>query len=89
VVAGGDLDGAIAQAIHEWSQWTSNSAAAADTTDFGSGSRTQRLKWFRARLALWAKEQYGTWTAAGEALGCDEKTLRQDAAMIATDEIKR
>lgn len=34
------------------------------------------------RLAQWAKEQHGTWAAAAEALGCDEKTLRQDAALV-------
>jgi len=76
----GDLDGVVADALREWSRWASDTAAP--DTEFGGGSRNERIKWFRARLALWAKEQHGTWTAAGEALGCDEKTLRQDAALL-------
>ena len=30
-------------------------------------------------LARWAKVQYGTWKDAASALGCNEKTLRDDA----------
>ncbi len=75
-----DETAAVDQAVEEWSRWTSSTAPV--DTEFGSGSRNDRIKWFRARLALWAKDVHETWTAAGEALGCDEKTLRQDAALL-------
>lgn len=75
-----DEEAAVDRAIEEWSQWTSSTAPL--DAEFGTGSRNDRIKWFRARLALWAKDVHETWTAAGEALGCDEKTLRQDAALL-------
>ena len=75
-----DEEAAVNRAVEEWSQWTSSTAPL--DAEFGSGSRNDRIKWFRARLALWAKDVHETWTAAGEALGCDEKTLRQDAALL-------
>jgi DNA-binding NtrC family response regulator len=71
---------AVDRAVEEWSQWTSSIAPL--DAEFGSGSRNDRIKWFRARLALWAKDTHETWTAAGKALGCDEKTLRQDATLL-------
>lgn len=72
-------DKATENALAEWQRHSVTS-----TTDaaFGDGSRSERLKWFRARLAGWAKKQYGTWAAAAKALGCDEKTLRQDAGLF-------
>lgn len=60
-------------------EWEGQSARAPTTVGLGEGSRTERIRWFREQLAHWAKERYGTWAAAGAALGCDEKTLRQDA----------
>lgn len=48
---------------------------------FGGGSRRELVWRFRRRLALRAKERYGTWREAAVALDCDEKTLRQDAAL--------
>jgi DNA-binding NtrC family response regulator len=45
----------------------------------GEGTRTARIVAFRRRLALWAKEQWGTWEQAARALACDEATLRKDA----------
>ena len=75
-----DEEAAVDRAVEEWSQWTSGTAPM--DAEFGTGSRNDRIKWFRARLALWAKDVHETWTAAGEALGCDEKTLRQDAALL-------
>ncbi len=75
-----DEEAAVNRAVEEWSQWTSSTAPL--DAEFGSGSRNDSIKWFRARLALWAKDVHETWTAAGEALGCDEKTLRQDAALL-------
>lgn len=61
------------QGLEEWR------AAAAPPCAFGTGTRQERLRWFRGRLALWAKAHHGTWRAAAEALGCDERTLREDA----------
>lgn len=61
----------------EWEQWPKS--VPSGSTNFGEGSRTERIHWFRASLAQWAKQRYGTWAAAAAALMCDEKTLRQDA----------
>jgi DNA-binding NtrC family response regulator len=66
----------LRSALREWERW---SAPAPASTNFGEGSRTDRIRWFRQKLAQWAKSQHGTWAAAAAALGCDEKTLRQDA----------
>ena len=74
-----DVEGAVEAASEEWSRWAPKSAA--DAGPLGSGSRDERIRSFRGRLARWAKGQYGTWDRAGEALGCNEKTLRQDAAL--------
>ena len=73
-----DVDRSIAAALSEWVEWTG--ATPPDVDVFGAGTRSERVLWFRARLAKWAKAQYGTWMAAADALGCDEKTLRQDAS---------
>lgn len=70
----------IRTALIEWQRFTSTLAPV--TVDYGEGSRADRVRWFRARLARWAKEQHGTWAAAAKGLGCDEKTLRQDAAIF-------
>ncbi len=71
-----DTDRAIADALKDWTDWTI--ATRSDDDILGSGTRRDRIRWFQGRLARWAKREYGTWTAAGQALGCDEKTLRQD-----------
>lgn len=75
-----DPDASIRAALAEWQRFTSTQERA--SSGFGEGSRTDRIRWFRVRLAQWAKQQHGTWAAAAEALGCDEKTLRQDAAVV-------
>ncbi|WP_171230696.1 sigma 54-interacting transcriptional regulator [Ruegeria sp. HKCCA4008] len=62
------------QALEEW-----RATGASPPGDFGTGTRKQRLHWFQRRLALWAKERYGTWQAAASELACDESTLRVDA----------
>ena len=74
-----DIDKGIAEALGEWLEWTVT--VPPDEGNFGAGTRRARVRWFQARLARWAKERYGTWTVAAEALGCDEKTLRQDASL--------
>tara|TARA_R110002073_G_scaffold164437_1_gene320700 strand:- start:977 stop:2398 length:1422 start_codon:yes stop_codon:yes gene_type:complete len=62
------------QALDEW-----RAVGAPPPGDFGTGTRKQRLHWFQTRLALWAKERYGTWEAAASELACNESTLRVDA----------
>lgn len=78
-----DLSKGGRAALVEWQRF--NSAQKHERNALGDGSRTDRIHWFRARLAQWAKEQYGTWAAAADALGCDEKTLRQDAGLSRGD----
>lgn len=75
---------AVSAALREWDSF----AACAHTQEpgLGHGSRVDRVRWFRARLARWAKDQHGTWAAAAAALTCDEKTIRQDAAFGEADE---
>ncbi|WP_312910343.1 sigma-54-dependent transcriptional regulator [Stutzerimonas nitrititolerans] len=70
--AGSGLD----HALDEWLE--SGPMDTPQIADYGEGSRTERLHWFRRQLAQWAKEHYGTWARAAKALGCDEKTLRDD-----------
>ncbi len=70
-------DQAINKAIEEW---LSGFAKTPSTqSDMGSGTRQERLYWFRRELALWAKTRFGTWVNAAEELDCTEKTLRSDA----------
>lgn len=72
-----DVSRGLRTAVSEWERWS----AAPSHSDgrLGTGTRTERIRWFRQQLAQWAKDQHGTWAAAAAALGCDEKTLRQDA----------
>ena len=72
-----DSSGGLRSALREWERWSA--APIESNGHFGEGTRTERIRWFRQQLAQWAKEQHGTWAAAAAALGCDEKTLRQDA----------
>ncbi|WP_379866454.1 sigma-54-dependent transcriptional regulator [Marinobacter sp. M5B] len=68
----------IDDAIGEWSR--QEDSLSSETIFLGSGTRFERLRWFRKKLATWAIEQYGSWTAASEALDCDRKTLQKDAS---------
>lgn len=68
----------VSAALAEWLRLTSTQDS--DNSEFGEGTRAARIRWFRDRLAKWAKERHGTWSAAARALGCDEKTLRLDLA---------
>jgi DNA-binding NtrC family response regulator len=70
---------ALENALGEWRQGLS--ALAPGSANLGSGSRTARILQFRQQLALWAKNTWGTWKQAAQALECDEKTLREDAAL--------
>ncbi|MEO0605910.1 MAG: sigma 54-interacting transcriptional regulator [Myxococcota bacterium] len=77
--ASSDPHTSIRTALSEWHRFTPDPTLVGG--GYGKGTRTDRIRWFRAGLAQWAKEQHGTWAAAAEALGCDEKTLRQDAVL--------
>lgn len=70
---------AIERAVAAWSTVVRSDGDADDSQVWGGGTRRERVRHFQRRLALWAKEQYGTWTQAAKALGCDERTLREDA----------
>lgn len=72
-------DRALEKALGEWQR--NQPALPVDGQGYGSGSRSERLLQFRQGLARWAKETWGTWTQAAQALQCDEKTLREDATL--------
>jgi DNA-binding NtrC family response regulator len=71
----------IPKAIAEWQTLVDVGLPGAGTSGacFGSGTRDERLLWFRRELAKFAYTKHGTWKEAAKALGCDEKTLRSDA----------
>jgi DNA-binding NtrC family response regulator len=46
--------------------------------EFGEGTHSERINWFKKRLAQWAYEQNGTWEKASKYLQCTEKTLHND-----------
>jgi len=71
-------ENSVDRALTEWRSLESPSAPT--SAEFGCGSRQQRIRDFCASLARWAKERHGTWTAAAQALECDERTLRKDGA---------
>lgn len=76
-----NLGDTIIAALAEWhdSPLTSLHNILLSTKD----SRDQQIKHFKADLAKKAKQQHGTWKKAAMALGCDEKTLRDDAKWAA------
>ena len=65
---------------HAVEEWTRGEAVPHAEEGFGAGTRRDRVLWFTARMARWARGRWGTWSAAAAALGCDEKTLREDAS---------
>jgi len=69
---------ALEAAIEEWPAGGC-APARPSALAFGAGSRTERIAAFRAALAEEARAQWGTWTRAASELGCDAKTLRDDA----------
>jgi DNA-binding NtrC family response regulator len=74
---GQSVDKAVSHALAEWR--ASDSGVGAEGGSFFSGSRRDRTLAFQKELATWAKATYGTWAEAAKQLGCDEKTLRDDA----------
>jgi len=69
----------LSSALGEWERFAN---VEPGTNSLGAGSRDERIRQFRGRLAKWAKEKYGTWAAAAASLECDEKTLRKDAGPL-------
>ncbi len=78
-------DRAISRALKEW---LAQRALADPEAGFGAGTREERIDWFKARLAHWAKSQYRTWTIAADFLQCNEKTLRDDARRLPADSVE-
>lgn len=70
---------AVERAIEAWNTVVRVDGEAGDSLAWGRGTRRQRVQHFQRRLARWAKEHFGTWSRAAEHLGCDERTLREDA----------
>lgn len=66
----------VPQAIGEWTARRISTDAA---EGYGTGSRRDRIRWFKGEMARWAKGHYRTWKDAATALKCDQKTLREDA----------
>ncbi len=66
------VEEAVSKALDDWN---------AKESEY-KGSREEVIKRFRYNLATSAKKRYGTWDAAAEALGCTEKTLRNDAGLF-------
>lgn len=77
LLSGKSHDDAIRYALKEWN--SRDSFRASEFNGFGQGSRKERIRQFCRAMAQWAKAKYGTWTEAASVLGCDEKTLRDDA----------
>lgn len=70
---------AVARAVAAWQAVGHPAAGGGESRPWGEGSRRDRIRHFQRGLAQWAKEQHGTWSRAAKALGCDERTLREDA----------
>ena len=69
---------ALDTAIEEWPAG-GREASRPGALSFGAGSRRERIATFCAALAREAYAEWGGWKRAGRELGCDEKTLRDDA----------
>jgi DNA-binding NtrC family response regulator len=76
---GGTVTDAIVCAIAAWQASTASITVEELQKNWGHGSRRDRMREFQRELARWSKTQYGTWGRAAEMLGCDERTLRDDA----------
>lgn len=70
---------AVAQGVSAWRDLAYPITNAKSASPWGSGTRRERIRNYQRGLALWAKERHGTWARAAKALGCDERTLREDA----------
>jgi DNA-binding NtrC family response regulator len=70
---------AVNTAMDEW-RASRSAPASIGTSRYYHGTREERTRAFQKELAAWAKQRFGTWTKAANALHCNEKTLRDDAA---------
>lgn len=71
---------AMVTAIKEWRASRSDPENAGPLR-FYVGAREQRTRAFQKELAIWAKGRFATWKQAAKKLQCNEKTLREDAAV--------
>ena len=74
-----NINEAIEKAQEDWQSMVFNLKNS--ELAYGEGTRSERINWFKYQLAKWAKAEFLTWKAAANALGCDEKTLRQDSKL--------
>ncbi len=70
---------AVAHAVSAWRDVGFPITNVKEASPWGDGTRRERIRHFQRGLAEWAKERHGTWARAAKALGCDERTLREDA----------
>lgn len=70
---------ALGHALRAWRTSQEASSGPEKVPTLGRGTRRERIREFQRGLARSAREQHGTWGRAAEALGCDERTLRDDA----------
>ena len=76
-IPGNKPEKAIDEAMKEWATWGRSDRSKAQQL-FGSGTRSQRIDWFKSELAQWAHKEHQTWESAAQFLGCNEGTLRKD-----------
>lgn len=69
----------VAHALAAWREVGHPIPHMKESSPWGDGTRRERIQHFQRGLAQWAKERHGTWAQAAKALGCDERTLREDA----------
>ena len=66
-------DKALDTALEEWQK---SQIISPSTEKFGQGDYTERVNWFKKRLADWVYQQQGSWKKAAKFLDCHERTLR-------------
>ena len=74
-----DVNGSLDQALHIMDEEYNPIFASTEQMIVTGRTRLEMLNQFKKEIAINAKQRYGTWRKAAEALDCDEKTLRQDA----------
>ncbi len=74
-----DVNGSLDQALHIMDEEYNPIFASTEQMIVTDRTRLEMLNQFKKEIAINAKQRYGTWRKAAEALDCDEKTLRQDA----------
>lgn len=74
-----DVEGSLNQALQVMDTGHNPIFASTGQMIVTGTTRLEMLNQFKKEIAINAKQRYGTWRKAAEALDCDEKTLRQDA----------